>query len=207
MAANGDLALAHRFQQRGLHLGRRTVDFIGQQHRMEDGAGNELEAAFLRAPDLGTGEVGGQQVGGELHAREIGLETAGQRTDGGGLGQSRGAFHQQVAIGEQCDQQAFHQVGLADDLTGQRGAQGLEIAVQARAGSNLGGVELGNRRDLSHRAWTSTGGFRFPIIAGARMAWDQDCMNEGVGRRVSLVWLRNWPGGEAGRGTRTSTSM
>ncbi|MNV94773.1 hypothetical protein D3C71_1896000 [compost metagenome] len=68
MAADGDLAFAHRFQQRGLHFGRGTVDFVGQQDRMEDRAGHEFEATFLRAPDLGTGQIGREQIRGELHA-------------------------------------------------------------------------------------------------------------------------------------------
>ncbi len=67
MAAHGHLALTHRFQQRGLHLRRGTVDFVGQQDRMEDRTGYEFEAAFLRAPDLGTGQIGREQIRGELH--------------------------------------------------------------------------------------------------------------------------------------------
>ena len=31
-AADRDLPLLHRFQQRGLRLGRRAVDFVGQDH-------------------------------------------------------------------------------------------------------------------------------------------------------------------------------
>ncbi len=74
MAADSDLALAHRFQQRRLHLGRGAVDFVGQQDRVEDRAGHEFKATFLRAPDLGTGQVGRQQVRGELDAGEIGFQ-------------------------------------------------------------------------------------------------------------------------------------
>ncbi|KAG1085500.1 hypothetical protein G6F40_014186 [Rhizopus arrhizus] len=116
VASHGDLAFAHRFQQRRLHLGRRTVDFIGQQDRVEDRAGHELEAAFLRAPDLGAGEVGRQQVRGELHAREVGFQPCCQRADRRGLGQPRRPLHQQVAVGQQRDQQALDQRGLAADV-------------------------------------------------------------------------------------------
>ncbi len=83
---------------------------------MEDRAGLEFEAPVLRAPDLGAGQVGRQQVGRELHAREVRLQPRGQRADRGGLGQAGRAFDQQVAVGQQRDQQALDQRGLADDL-------------------------------------------------------------------------------------------
>ena len=131
VAADRDLALAHRFQQRRLHLGRRAVDLVGEQQRMEDRAGLEFEAAVLRAPDLGAGQVGRQQVGRELDAGEIGLQPRGQRADRAGLGQAGRAFDQQVAVGQQRDQQALDQRRLPDDLGRQRGAQRAEGIVQA----------------------------------------------------------------------------
>ncbi len=153
VAANGDLALAHRFQQCRLHLGWRAIDFIGQQDRVEDRAGYEFEVPFLRAPDLGAGQVGRQQVGGELHAGEIRLQARGQCADGRGLGQSRGALHQQVPVGQQCDQQAFDQSRLADDFGRQRVAQLVEGAMQA------GGGRRGRRRGgFGHRRWQVHGG-------------------------------------------------
>ena len=72
--AHGHLALAHRFEQRRLYLGRRAVDLVRQQQRVEDGPGLELEPSFLRPPDLGAREVGRQQIRRELHAREVGLQ-------------------------------------------------------------------------------------------------------------------------------------
>ena len=98
---------------------------------MEDRPGLELEAAVLRPPDLGAGEVGGQQVGRELHACEVGLQPRRQRADRGGLGQAGRALDQQVAIGEQRDQQALDQRRLADDLARECIAQRAEGVVQA----------------------------------------------------------------------------
>ncbi len=153
MATDGDLALAHRFQQRRLYLGRGAVDFVGQQDRMEDRAGHEFEAAFLRAPDLGTGQVGRQQVRGELDAGEISFQARGQRTDGGGLGQAGGTFDQQVAVGQQGDQQALDQRSLADDL----GRQGISQAGEGRM--QLRGGRRGRRRGgFGHRRWQVHGG-------------------------------------------------
>ena len=38
LVADGDLPLLHRFEQRALHLGRRAVDFVGQDDVGEDRA-------------------------------------------------------------------------------------------------------------------------------------------------------------------------
>ena len=40
-AGRGDLVFLHRFEQRGLRLGRRAVDFVGENHVREDGAFHE----------------------------------------------------------------------------------------------------------------------------------------------------------------------
>jgi hypothetical protein len=71
LVAERDLAFLHRFQQRGLHLGRRAVDLVGEQdvaeHRAEPGG--ELAGGGL--VDLRAEQVGGQQIGRELDAREL----------------------------------------------------------------------------------------------------------------------------------------
>ena len=80
-AADGDLPLLHRFQQGGLRLGRRAVDFVGQ-----DDVGEERpfeEPALARAgravlfQDFGAGDVGRHQVGRELHAAEREVQRTG----------------------------------------------------------------------------------------------------------------------------------
>jgi hypothetical protein len=130
--AGYDLVFAHRLQQRGLHLGRGAIDFIGQDQVVENRPALEFESAFLGAVDLGAGQVGRQQVRGELDAVEIAFDAVGQHLDGGGLGQARRAFHQQVAVTEQGHGQAAHQALLANDQLvdscfqlGKRGALGV----------------------------------------------------------------------------------
>ena len=44
LAADGDAALLHRFEQRGLRLRRGAVDFVGEQQVAEDRPRLELEA-------------------------------------------------------------------------------------------------------------------------------------------------------------------
>ena len=71
--------------------------------------------AVLRTVDQRADDVGGQQVGRELDAMEGGLDRGRQGADGQGLGQAGHAFEQDVAVGQQPDQQPVHQLLLADD--------------------------------------------------------------------------------------------
>ena len=73
VVADGDLVLLHGFQQGALHLGRGTVDFIGQDEVGEDGALVHLEAFVLLGIDQGTHHVGREEVRGELDAAELGV--------------------------------------------------------------------------------------------------------------------------------------
>jgi len=51
---------------------------------------------------------------------ELALDTFGQLLDRLGLGQPGGAFDQQVAVGEQGDQQALDELFLAENLGGEK---------------------------------------------------------------------------------------
>jgi hypothetical protein len=99
-----------------LHLGRGTVDFVRQHQVVEDRALLEYEAAGFRAIDFRTGDVGRQQVRGELDTVELGFDAFGEFFDGLGLGQARGAFDQHVAVGKQGDEQALDEFFLAENL-------------------------------------------------------------------------------------------
>ena len=71
--------------------------------------------AVLRIVNQRADDVGGQQVGRELDAMKLRLDGRGQRADGQRLGQARHAFEQDMAVGEQADEQPVHQMFLADD--------------------------------------------------------------------------------------------
>ena len=88
---------------------------------MEQGAALELETAVLRAINFGAGQIGRQQIGGELHPVKVALDALAEYLDCARLGQPGRALHQQVAVGEYRDQQSLDQPLLADDL----GADGL----------------------------------------------------------------------------------
>ncbi|MNY81421.1 hypothetical protein D3C86_2229840 [compost metagenome] len=55
---------------------------------------------------------------------ELGFHAVRQVLDGLGLGQAGRAFHQQVAVGEQRDQQAVDEFFLAENLCGEKVTQG-----------------------------------------------------------------------------------
>ena len=68
--ADRDLAFLHRLEQRALHLGRCTVDLVGEQKVGEDWAAVRAELVGLLVEDLGTEDVGWQQVDRELDTRK-----------------------------------------------------------------------------------------------------------------------------------------
>ena len=125
LVADGDLPLLHRLQQRALDLGRGAVDLVGQQDAGDDRAGPDVERPGRRAVDLRAGQVGREQVGGELDPPEREVERLGQGADGPGLGQAGDALDQDVPAGQQGDDQPLEQRALADD-------RGLEPVDQAR---------------------------------------------------------------------------
>ena len=71
--------------------------------------------AFARPVDARADEVGGNEVGRELHARERAAEHAGGRLDRQRLGEAGHALDQQVALGEQADEDALEHGVLPGD--------------------------------------------------------------------------------------------
>ncbi len=75
-AVDRGLALLHAFEQRGLRLGRRPVDLVGEDDLADDRARPELELLGLLVVDRQAGHVGGQEVRGELDPPERAAEAA-----------------------------------------------------------------------------------------------------------------------------------
>ena len=116
-AVDGDVALLHHLEQRGLGLRRGPVDLVGEDDVGEHGAPAEVERAVGLVVHEPAGDVRGQQVGRELDAAPRPLHRVRDR-----LGQRRlaGAGHvveQEVTLGEQAHQRERDLVALAlDDL-------------------------------------------------------------------------------------------
>jgi hypothetical protein len=83
---------------------------------VEDRALLEDKAAGFGAIDFSAGDVGRQQVGGELNAMELRFDTFRQLFDGFGLGEAGRAFDQHMAVSQQRDQQAVNEFFLTENL-------------------------------------------------------------------------------------------
>ena len=122
----GDPAFLHRLQQRGLRLGRRAVDLVGEQQVGEDRAADELEVAAAGGvvffEDVGAGDVAGHQVGGELDAAEAQRERVGDGADEQRLGEAGHADEEAVAAGKERDEHLVDDLLLTDDAA----ADGVE---------------------------------------------------------------------------------
>ncbi|MNV35924.1 hypothetical protein D3C71_1273850 [compost metagenome] len=129
VAGHGDLAFFHGFEQRRLDLGRRTVDFVGENQVAEQRAG--LEADFVLAFDLmqhlGAGDVRRQQIRGELDATHLRVQVFGQCFHRTGLGQAGQAFQQQMTVGQQAHKDLSNDLILAEHGFGDAGLQGIEV--------------------------------------------------------------------------------
>ncbi len=113
-----DLPFLHRFEQRGLRLRRRAVDFVGEHDVREDRPVDEAELALAvrgLVEDRRAGDVGGHQVGRELDALERDVENLRDRADHERLGQAGHADEQAVPAGEDGGEDLLDDLGLADD--------------------------------------------------------------------------------------------
>ena len=85
---------------------------------------------MLKVENVGAGDVGGHQVGGELDTVELGAEDVGQGADEQGLGDAGHAFDQRVLVGEHGDERLVDHVLLADDDFADFRAGGGEQALE-----------------------------------------------------------------------------
>ena len=86
-------------------LAGRPVDLVGQDDLGEERSFLDVELLGLLVEDHGADEVGREQVGRELDPGERRANDLGQRAHGERLGQSRHALQQDVAAGEQADEE------------------------------------------------------------------------------------------------------
>jgi hypothetical protein len=108
--------LLHHLEQRGLHLGGRTVDLVGEDEVREHRPELRLEDPLARAVHARADEVGRDEVGRELDPRELAAEHACRRLDRQRLREARNALDQQVTLGDQAHEHPLeHRVLPCDD--------------------------------------------------------------------------------------------
>ncbi len=119
LPADGHLVLTHHLQERRLDLRRCTVDLVGEDEVGEYRAELHVELLARAAVDARAGDVGREQVGGELDPGERPTSGFGQCADREGLRQSRRTFQQAVPTGHQRDEESLDHPLLADDHASQ----------------------------------------------------------------------------------------
>ncbi len=104
----GDLMLLHRFEKRGLGLGRGTVDFVRKNGVGEDGAFDEsqgpLAGELVFFNDFRARDIGGHQVGRELDAVEGERKRFGERRDEKRFGQAGNADEKAVSATKESNE-------------------------------------------------------------------------------------------------------
>ena len=115
-AADGDLVLLHRLEQRGLHLGRRAVDLVGEDDLGEERPLLDVEVLGLLVEDHGPDQVGRAAGPGVnwMRENEAWMISARVRT-ASVLARPGHALEQDVAAGEQPDEEPLHHRVLPDD--------------------------------------------------------------------------------------------
>ena len=148
---DGDVALLHALEQAGLRLRRGAVDLVDDHDVGEDRAGAELEARLALVVDVGADDVGRQQVGRALHARELAVDRARERARQRGLADARVVLDEDVALGEQRDDHVLEDLvadldGAADVVrdAARDGDRGVDLGRCARpsgAASSRGSIQ------------------------------------------------------------------
>ncbi len=112
---DGDLALLHRLEECGLGLWRRAVDLVGEDDLAHHRAGPELERVALLVEDRDAGDVGRQEVRGELDAPEAAAERTREGLREDGLAGPGNVFDEDVPAAEERDDRELDLVVLAED--------------------------------------------------------------------------------------------
>ncbi len=108
-----DGSFLHGFEKCRLGLGRRAIDFVGQQNIGEDRAGLEDDftlALLVLLQNMRSENIARHQVGGELHPLEVELQQLTKGFDQGGFADARLPFEQQMTACENPDQDESVQV-------------------------------------------------------------------------------------------------
>lgn len=186
-ARDGHMLFLHRLQQGGLGARRGAVDFVGHQKLGKDRAGDEAEAALaggVLLEHFRAENVGGHQVGRELHAAGVETERNAHRFHQLGLGEAGHADQQRMAAGQHRDDGPFHHLLLAED----------DGADRVLGGAHMGGRGLGRAHDHIFQLFNAFTAcrrhvcpFRLPIRAG-RSGFREALAQRRCNKRTKQLW-------------------
>ena len=111
----------HGLQKRGLRLGGRTVDFVGEDDIIEDRPRLEFESritVFVLDDDICTGDVCGHQIGCELNTGEGQVKHSAERPDKSGFSYAGNPFEKYVSACDHRDNRTFDDGLLTNDVAG-----------------------------------------------------------------------------------------
>ena len=176
-APHRHLALLHHFEQRGLRLGRRTVDFVGEHQIGDDRAllERKLMATARRLGQHGRADnVGGHHVGRELDTREWQVDRAADRADQHRLAQARHTFKQDVPARHQRGKHAIDHITLTDHHALHRLADAAErraegICLFTGGLRRVGHLHGSNTLKENDSSDAGTGGLHQPCRRAVRM--------------------------------------
>ena len=115
LAFERHLSLLHRLEQRRLRLRRRPIDLVGEQDVGEHRARNEAERHGALVEDRAARDVGGHQIGCELHACEGHRANLRERTGDQRLPDAGQILDQHMPIREHREEDQLERVAFADD--------------------------------------------------------------------------------------------
>ena len=161
-AVDGDLALFHAFEQRGLGARGHAVDFVGEEELGEDRATVEGELTGLEGKNAGAEDVGGHHVGRALDAAKVERKEAGQGFDGHGFGHAGDAFDESVTAAKEGEDGLLDKLGLAGDNPAQFGFTFFEDREY--------GADFAVAFDGFRHAFPLCGGLRI-VSASVAMCW------------------------------------
>src|SRR5918999_2497018 len=107
LAADGDLLLLHRLEERALHLGRSPIDLVGKENVGEDGSLLNREVPAPLIVDHGADQIGGKQVGRELNTMESTGDGRRHCSYRERLREAWNPFQQDVTVGQECHEEQF----------------------------------------------------------------------------------------------------
>jgi len=114
-AADGDLLFLHRFEERGLDLGRSSIYFVRQDDVGEDRTFLHREFSVGLIVDLRSHDIRRQKVRCKLDSTEGGIDRFSQSPHGERLREPRNSLEKYVTASQQTYEESFDHVVLPHD--------------------------------------------------------------------------------------------